>query len=149
LARYAEAAMLFQKLADKGNAAGHMGLGFLYGTGLGVDVNSAKSLVHYTFGALGGDAWAQMAVGYRHWGGIGTQVSCETALMYYRRVAGSVADDVSLTGGPVIQRIRLLDESENPGSSSSLLDEDLLQYYQLLAEKGDVQAQVYFHDEPT
>ena len=47
-----------------------------------------------------------------------------------------------MTGGSVIQRIRLLDESENPGSQSGLLDDDLIQYYQFLADKGDVQAQV-------
>lgn len=42
----------------------------------------------------------------------------------------------------MVQRIRLLDEQENPGSGSGLLDEDLIQYYQFLADKGDVQAQV-------
>lgn len=54
-----------------------------------------------------------------------------------------MASDVSLTGGSAVQRIRLLDEVENPGSSSGMLEEDLIQYYQFLAEKGDVQAQVY------
>lgn len=54
-----------------------------------------------------------------------------------------MANDVSLTGGSAVQRIRLLDEVENPGSSSSMLEEDLIQYYQFLAEKGDVQAQVW------
>lgn len=53
-----------------------------------------------------------------------------------------VASDVSLTGGSAVQRIRLLDEVENPGSTSGMLEEDLIQYYQFLAEKGDVQAQV-------
>ena len=49
---------------------------------------------------------------------------------------------MSLTGGTVVQRIRLLDEAENPGAQNGLLDEDLIQYYQFLADKGDVQAQV-------
>lgn len=53
-----------------------------------------------------------------------------------------VASEVSLTGGTAVQRIRLLDEVENPGSTSGMLEEDLIQYYQFLAEKGDVQAQV-------
>lgn len=53
-----------------------------------------------------------------------------------------MANDVSLTGGSAVQRIRLLDEVENPGSTSGMLEEDLIQYYQFLAEKGDVQAQV-------
>lgn len=41
-----------------------------------------------------------------------------------------------------MQRIRLPDEVENPGMNSGMLEEDLIQYYQFLAEKGDVQAQV-------
>lgn len=53
-----------------------------------------------------------------------------------------MASDVSLTGGSAVQRVRLLDEVENPGSTSGMLEEDLIQYYQFLAEKGDVQAQV-------
>ena len=55
-----------------------------------------------------------------------------------------VAEEVSLSGGRAVQRVRLLDEVDSPGSSSSLLDDDLIQYYQFLAEKGDVQAQVIF-----
>ena len=53
-----------------------------------------------------------------------------------------MAEDVSVTGGTVVQRIRLLDEAEHPGSNMGLLDDDLIQYYQFLADKGDVQAQV-------
>ncbi|XP_075221612.1 protein sel-1 homolog 1-like isoform X2 [Lycorma delicatula] len=53
-----------------------------------------------------------------------------------------VASEVSLSGGPMVQRVRLLEELENPGYSSGILDNDLIEYYQLLAEKGDVQAQV-------
>ena len=41
-----------------------------------------------------------------------------------------------------MSRVRLYDEAESTGSSSSTLDEDLIQYYQFLADKGDVQAQV-------
>ena len=44
----------------------------------------------------------------------------------------------------MVQRIRLLDEAENPGANMGLLDDDLIQYYQFLADKGDVQAQVGF-----
>jgi SEL1 protein len=40
--------------------------------------------------------------------------------------------------------VRLLDEAEHPSGATGLgmLDEDLIQYYQFLADKGDVQAQV-------
>lgn len=49
---------------------------------------------------------------------------------------------MSLSGGTAVQRVRLLEEAENPGYNSGILDNDLMEYYQLLAEKGDVQAQV-------
>lgn len=55
-----------------------------------------------------------------------------------------VADAVTPAGGIVVQRIRLQDELENQGNNSPLLDEDLLQYYHFLADKGDTQAQVCF-----
>ena len=118
-------------------------MAFLYGTGLaGLEPSSAKALIHYTFGALGGSPWAQMAMGYRFSSGIGVSPSCEKALDYYRRVAAVVADELSLSGGSAVHRLRLQDEAENPGHSSGVLDSDLISYYQLQAEKGDVKAQL-------
>lgn len=62
-------------------------LGFLYASGLSVNVSQAKALIHYTFGALGGNTWSQMALGYRYWSGITVATSCEKALDFYRQVA--------------------------------------------------------------
>ncbi|XP_060521129.1 protein sel-1 homolog 1 [Cylas formicarius] len=136
-----EAKEMFEELVAMGNPDGHMGIGFLYATGLSVNVSQAKALVYYTFGALGGNTWAQMALGYRYWSGITVTPNCEKALDFYRQVADKVSQGVSFSGGAAIQRIRLLDELEN-GYTSGILDNDLFEYYQLLAEKGDVQAQV-------
>lgn len=132
---------MFSELAEVGNPEGHMGMGFLYSSGLAVNVSQAKALVHYTIGAIGGNHWAQMTLGYRYWSGITLTSSCEKALDYYRQVANKVSQGVSFGGGIAIQRIRLLDELEN-GHSSGIVDNDLIEYYQLLAEKGDIQAQV-------
>ncbi|NP_001090027.1 sSEL1L adaptor subunit of ERAD E3 ubiquitin ligase L homeolog precursor [Xenopus laevis] len=131
-----------EKLSEQGSPRGQMALGFLYASGLGLNSSQAKALVYYTFGALGGNLIAHMILGYRYWAGIGVLQSCESALTHYRLVANHVASDISLTGGTVVQRIRLADEVENPGMASGMLEEDLIQYYQFLAEKGDVQAQV-------
>ncbi|XP_068110537.1 protein sel-1 homolog 1 [Hyperolius riggenbachi] len=133
---------LLEKLAEQGSPRGQTALGFLYASGLGLNSSQAKALVYYTFGALGGNLLAHMVLGYRYWAGIGVLQSCESALTHYRLVANHVASDISLTGGTVVQRIRLADEVENPGMASGMLEEDLIQYYQFLAEKGDVQAQV-------
>ncbi|KAK3860404.1 hypothetical protein Pcinc_033546 [Petrolisthes cinctipes] len=147
LGRYLEhnvtkAATIFEKLAGTGHSDAQMGLGFMYATGIGKNSSQVKALVHYTFGALGGSELAQMALAYRYWAGISVAAHCESALTYYRKVSHTVADEVSLTGNRAVMRVRLLDEENNPGSASSLLDFDLIQYYQFLAEKGDVQAQV-------
>ncbi|XP_066550394.1 protein sel-1 homolog 1 isoform X2 [Amia ocellicauda] len=137
-----QAKEMFEKLVVEGSPKAQTALGFLYAAGLGVNSSQAKALVYYTFGALGGNLVAHMILGYRYWGGIGVPQSCESALTHYRLVANHVASDISLTGGSVVQRIRLLDEVENPGVATGMLEEDLIQYYQFLAEKGDVQAQV-------
>lgn len=136
------AKICFEKLAGRGSPYGQMHLGLMYALGLGVTSSQAKAVVYYTFAALGGNVWAQMILGYRYWAGVGVVTSCESALTYYRKVAKTVEEELSTNGGFVIQRIRLLDELENPGSTSGVLDNDLIQYYQFLADKGDVQAQV-------
>ncbi|XP_029674131.1 protein sel-1 homolog 1 [Formica exsecta] len=134
---------IFKELTNTGLPSAHMGMGFLYATGIGgVNASQGKALLHYTVAALGGDTRAQMVMGYRHWAGVTTPASCERALDFYRKVAKKVAEEVSLSGGPVVQRVRLLDEHENPGYSSGIFDQDLIEYYQLLAKKGDTQAQV-------
>ena len=46
---------------------------------------------------------------------MGVATSCEKALDYYRRVATSVAEEVSFSGGQTLQRVRLqvgIDSSE-------------------------------------
>ena len=100
--------------------------------------------IHDKIAALKYFAQLQFNCRYRYWSGMGVATSCEKALDYYRRVAQSVASEVSFSGGTALQRVRLQDEIENGGYSSGVLDNDLIEYYQLLADKGDVQAQVYF-----
>lgn len=57
----------------------------------------------------------------------------------------AVAQKVSLSGGPAIQRARIMEEAEGGAGGGGALDTDLIEYYQLLADKGDVQAQVRRH----
>lgn len=110
-----------------------------------------------------------MALGYRYLQGINVETSCEQALRYYRKVASKVIDHVPITGkswfsiqwpqvrqvvvieiywtgGPSVQKIRLYEEWENPAVNNNM-DDDLLQYYTFVANKGDGQAQVGVPDE--
>ena len=53
-----------------------------------------------------------------------------------------VSSKITSSSGQLIQRIRLQDEEEHPTQNNIMVDEDLVQYYQLLADRGDAQAQV-------
>ncbi|XP_017091795.2 protein sel-1 homolog 1 [Drosophila bipectinata] len=129
----------FESLVNEGVPEAHMGLGYLYSAGVGgKNVSQPLALIHYTLAALGDNTLAQMAMGYRHLYGINVPVSCERALIHYKRVAKKVASKITFANGPVVHRVRLLDELENPGSHET----EIVDYYQLLADKGDVQSQV-------
>jgi hypothetical protein len=53
-----------------------------------------------------------------------------------------VASKITTASGQLVQRIRLYDEEEHPIQNNIMTDNNLLQYYQLLADRGDPQAQV-------
>ncbi len=53
-----------------------------------------------------------------------------------------VASKITSASGQLVQRIRLYDEEEHPVQNNIMTDDNLLQYYQLLADRGDPQAQV-------
>lgn len=137
------ARVMFEDLAMKGSARSQFGLAILHSTGMSVKSNQAKALVYYTFAALGGDPTAQLSLGYRYWSGVNVESSCETALSFYRKVATYVASEINpFSSGSVTHRVRLYDEEENVAQQNQgLLDDDLVQYYQLLADRGDMQAQ--------
>lgn len=140
---FSRALNLLKELADKGVPTAQLYLGFMYSAGLGVEPSQSKALVYYTFAASCDNIFAKMALGYRYKSGLSVQQRCETALKIYNQVAKKVEEDFSFSGANLIQKIRLHDEHENPSSyGSSMVDDDIIQYYQFLADKGDVQAQV-------
>lgn len=134
-----QAAEEFETLANEGVPEAHLGLAFLYSVGVGgKNVSQPMALIHYTLAALADNTLAQMAMGYRYLYGINVPTSCEKALVHYKRVAKKVASKVTFSNGPIVHRVRLLDELENPGSHET----EVVDYYQLLADKGDVPSQV-------
>lgn len=140
---FSKAFNILRDLSVKGDATAQLYLGFMYAAGLGVKPSQSKALVYYTFAASSENLFAQMALAYRHWSGISVYQSCESALKYYREVAKKVEEEFSFGGAHMIHRIRLYDEHENPSSyGNSIVDDDLIQYYQFLADKGEIQAQV-------
>lgn len=128
----------------------NIALGFMNSIGIGQNVSQAKALLHFTMAAIPDesspdvDILAKMIMAYRYWTGVTVKSNCELSLKFYQQVANHVVKEVTFSGGPAIHRIRLLDEMENSNSvlGTGILDNDLIEFYQLLAHKGDMQAQV-------
>ncbi|XP_060687152.1 protein sel-1 homolog 1-like [Hemiscyllium ocellatum] len=133
---------LFEALAENGSHKAQTALGFMHATGIGVGFNQPKALVYYTFAALGGNLVAHMILGYRYLNGINLPQHCEAALIHYRTAAKYVADNVALFGEIPTEKVRLTERAENLSSNGEIMDLDLYQYYQFIAEKGDLQSQV-------
>ncbi|GCB64461.1 hypothetical protein scyTo_0014772, partial [Scyliorhinus torazame] len=133
---------LFEALAENGSHKAQTALGFMHATGIGVGFNQPKALVYYTFAALGGNFVAHMILGYRYLNGINLPQHCEAALVHYRTAAKYVADNVALSGEILTEKVRLTERAENLSSNGEVMHFDLYQYYQFIAEKGDLQSQV-------
>ncbi|CAF3395769.1 unnamed protein product [Rotaria sp. Silwood1] len=142
----------FEEGVKIGSPQSHYGLYFMNSVGLIPNASISKALVHLTFAATDGYHLAQMALANRYWRSINVGHSCELALMFYQQAATYVASKITTASGLMVQRIRLYDDEEHPIQNNILIDHNLLQYYQLLADRGDPQAQYgigqlyYFRD---
>ncbi|CAD7697687.1 unnamed protein product [Ostreobium quekettii] len=144
---------LFRKAAELGDpkAHGEMGTRFSYGlqdestAAPGKLIGFSKSdlpqaLLHYTFGAFGNDAVSHMALGYRHMTGHGAPQSCPTAVSYYNAAAERVLELGRVPGAlPHIEKVRLSVRSLQ--GLRSAREQQWLQFYQSIADMGDVDAQ--------
>ncbi|CAF1147680.1 unnamed protein product [Rotaria magnacalcarata] len=143
----------YQQGVNAGSPQSHYGLYFLNSAGLIPNASISKALVYLTFAAADGYHIAQMALAYRYWRSINVDHNCELALMYYQQAATYVASKITTASGLMVQRIHLQNEEEQQSTQNNILvDNNLLQYYQLLADRGDPQAQYgigqlyYFRD---
>ncbi|CAK7263476.1 ERAD-associated protein [Sporothrix epigloea] len=153
-------------LADShGNSSAMYMVGLIYSTGIGgaVEPDQARALLYYTFAALRGHTRAEMTVAARHHAGIGTPRSCDEAVKYYKRVADKAI--AWYRSGPpggmgwVLQPYRIADEMgglygqgasaissginalrAQPHSDANASIEDILEYLDLMAQKGDFKA---------
>ncbi|KAL0468976.1 ubiquitin-protein ligase [Neurospora intermedia] len=156
----------YQKLALlNGNSSAMYMMGVMYSTGVGgaVEPDQARALLYYTFAANQGHTRAEMAVAHRHYAGIGTTKNCETAVKYYKRVADKAI--AWYRSGPpggmswISESHRIADElggiygvgasvsssgqnapHKNPTSDAQASIEDILEYLDLMSQKGDVKA---------
>ncbi|CAI5769365.1 protein sel-1 homolog 2 isoform X4 [Podarcis lilfordi] len=143
------AVSLYEILAEEGSHKGQTALGFLSSYGIGVEYSQSKALVYYTFASHGGNLISQMILGYRYWLGINVPRSCEAALLYYKKVADYIASKLEENEDKPVEKVKLMERSENLGFDTEILDWDVHQYYKFLAERGDTQIQMYLEGSAT
>lgn len=156
----------YLELADShGNSSAMYMVGLMYSTGIGgaIEPDQARALLYYTFAALRGHTRAEMTVASRHHAGVGTPRSCDEAVKYYKRVADKAI--AWYRSGPpggmgwVQQPYRIADEvggvygegasavssginamRAQPHSDAYASIEDIIEYLDLMAQKGDFKA---------
>ncbi|EPS25646.1 hypothetical protein PDE_00580 [Penicillium oxalicum 114-2] len=155
----------YSKLASlTGNSTAQSMIGFMYATGVGdaVERDQAKALVYHEFAAEGGNTRSEMTLAYRYHTGIGTPKNCEEAVKYYKRVADKAIQYYRSgpPGGHAMSResYRWADEeggvygegasvssaghnARDPNHAATVSSiEDVIEYLDLLARKGDLKA---------
>mmetsp|Transcript_12326 Transcript_12326/g.26616 ORF Transcript_12326/g.26616 Transcript_12326/m.26616 type:complete len:777 (-) Transcript_12326:145-2475(-) len=144
---------LFRRASNLGDPEAQGQMGMRYALGLqeasSWDESGIKSfgqpdeesaMLHYYYGAVGGDDFSRMALGYRHMHGIGVPKSCWTAASYYQPVAEKTADLSTKPGTlPQVERIRLYIQSSQGLKADR--HREVVQYYQYSADRGNVDAQ--------
>jgi TPR repeat protein len=136
-----KAAGLFDKAADAGDPVGQRNRALLLATGVGVEENQALAVLNLHFAAVGGDYLAQLALGYRHMYGINVPKNCQAAVEYYKPAVDVVVHDAQqFRPPPMLERYSLAPDGSKPRPEE--LDEDVVDYYQYSAARGDAAAQV-------
>ncbi|OCK77349.1 HCP-like protein [Lepidopterella palustris CBS 459.81] len=163
---YSEAFRRYHELATlNGNASAQNMVGFMYATGIGgaVKQDQAKAMLYHTLAAEAGDIRSEMTIAYRHHSGIATPRNCEEAVYHYKKVADKaiqymrsgppggysmikdsyrIADDV---GGVYGEGASWSSSGPNakqggPNSDVHASFDDVLEYLDLMARKGDPKA---------
>ena len=148
---FSEAISLFNASAAAGNPRAHFMMGVFHSTGLfRVAVNQAKALLHFHFSAIGNDTRGTMAAGYRNHFGIGVPRNCQRAVVYYELAANVVIDTADKKGVTEMNEQKSLSDTALKSSSQQTRDEDILQYFQYAADKGELRGliglgQLYYY----
>ncbi|EEP82235.1 conserved hypothetical protein [Uncinocarpus reesii 1704] len=163
---YSKAFQHYEKLAKlSGNSTAQYMLGFMYATGIGdaVERHQGMALLYHTFAASGGNVRSQMTLAFRRYLGIGTPRNCDEAAYYYKQVADKAiayyrsgppggrnlskdsyrwadAEGGVYGEGASVSSSGVNAHKEGVHSSSDASLDDVLEYLDLLAKKGDMKA---------
>lgn len=144
-ARLYESRDLLQAAAELGHPDAQHKLGVSYSTGLShlelVPIDSGRSLFLEYMSALSGNPEANMVMGFRYLYGIGVPENCQKSALHYEYAANYAVNQINQRGYPMyIEKSRLVDIEKDLGKKQRDADPELLDYYQHLADEGDVYA---------
>jgi len=125
------------KAANAGNPTAQSLVASMYSQGIATEVNQAKAVLYHTFAIKGGEPSSQMALAYRKYYGIGVAKDCYAAVNYYKAVAQEVLVGYNSVLSADVYRDRLGEDNKLAGTQN-----DILQYYRLSADSGDLDARV-------
>ncbi|KAI1965363.1 ERAD-associated protein [Ophidiomyces ophidiicola] len=163
---YPKAFQHYERLAKlTGNSTAQYMLGFMYATGIGdaVERHQGMALLYHTFAAMGGNTKSQMTLAFRRYLGIGAPKNCNEAVHYYKQVADKAmayqrsgppggltlsknsyrwadAEGGVYGEGASVSSSGANANRESVHSSSDASLDDILEYLDLLAKKGDLDA---------
>jgi SEL1 protein len=127
--------------AAKGHAPSQSALAYMFETGIGTEEDTAKAVLYHYFASTAGSVPSLMALGYKHMFGLGVPKSCDTAFSYYNPAAEQVIqEEQQPEGSSRFERVRLADSKD--GINSGREDEEIIEYYDYAASKGDTKAQL-------
>uniref|UniRef100_A0A7S4UA39 Uncharacterized protein n=1 Tax=Guillardia theta TaxID=55529 RepID=A0A7S4UA39_GUITH len=132
----------FNASAEHGDPTAQRNLAMLYASGIGVEENQALAVLYYHFASISGDYLGQLAMGYRHMHGVGVPKNCQTAVEYYLPAVEAVVRDVQQFRPPPMMERYPLAQDAGGKTRAVDLDEDVVNYYQYSAARGDAAAQV-------
>ncbi|KAG6551776.1 hypothetical protein Mapa_006593 [Marchantia paleacea] len=121
--------------ADRGHAHAQSTLGFLHGSGYGMDKSDAKAHLYHHFAAEGGNFQSKMALAYSYHR---QQLHSKACKLYAELAATAMASFRSSKEAPLLEPVRLNDGSEESKEYKKFRgeDDDDFQFLQYKAHKG-------------
>eukprot|EP00668_Euglena_longa_P003331 GGOE01003901.1.p1 GENE.GGOE01003901.1~~GGOE01003901.1.p1 ORF type:complete len:645 (+),score=127.68 GGOE01003901.1:63-1997(+) len=124
--------------ASLGHGGAQFMMAFFHTNGLFLPRSEARTILFLTFAAMNDNTQAQLSLATRHLYGYSVSKSCGDSVRYYKKVADKVAKLYKESG--VLAHIEKVSLHDEGALQQRQTEEDIMQYYQYSADKGDTQS---------
>eukprot|EP01134_Creolimax_fragrantissima_P006613 CFRG6613T1 len=129
--------LLEELVVERGHPEAQSLLAFIYSAGVNVDIDIPKSLIYQTFATEMGESYASASLGYKYFRGRNVPQDCTTAKQLYLSATANVAEGLKTGLIKPGEMIRLA-QDEDHTMHNGMSQWDVLQYYQYMAQRGDI-----------